>query len=105
MGEDGLFEVEGKICAKCNSKTIFRDTKETFCGDCGYIVESKSIVDAMIDDQLKLQIGKIYSSKKLEEIVRGKYEDLYFFMNYLLNSDRLQPYFKILPKVTNNNEK
>jgi ribosomal protein S27AE len=105
MGEDGLFEIKDKNCTKCGSKTIFRDTKETFCGDCGHIVESKNIVDAVIDDQLKLKVGKIYSSRKLEEMVRGEYKDLYFFMNTILNSDRIQTYFKVLPKVSKKNKK
>ncbi|OYT47155.1 hypothetical protein B6U79_04505 [Candidatus Bathyarchaeota archaeon ex4484_231] len=99
MAEKDLFQVKGRICPKCGSETILRDTEATFCGDCGHIIEETGIVDAMIDEQLKLEIGKVYSAQDLEEMIKKKYSDAYFFMNALLSSDRLQPYFKILPKT------
>jgi ribosomal protein S27AE len=102
MAEKKLFQVKGKKCPKCGSGTILRDTEATFCGDCGNVIEETGIVDAMIDEQLKLEVGKIYSAQDLEEMVKQKYADTYFFMNALLSSDRLQLHFKVLPKNANN---
>ena len=104
MVEKELFQVKGRRCPKCGSGTILRDTEATFCGDCGHVLEQTGIVDAMIDEQLKLEAGKIYSAQELEEIVQQKYTDTYFFMNALLSSGRLQPHFKILPKQSNDKE-
>ena len=100
MAEKDLFQVKNRVCPECGSKAIMRDTEATFCGDCGHVLEKTGIVDAIIDEQLKLEIGKVYSARDLEELVRAKYSDLYFYMNELLTSDRLQPHFKILPKET-----
>ncbi len=100
--EKDLFQVKGKKCPKCSSKTVLRDTEATFCGDCGQVIEQTGIVDAIIDEQLRLEVGKIYSAHDLEEMVKQKYVDTYFFMNALLSSNRLQPYFKILPKHEEN---
>jgi ribosomal protein S27AE len=102
MVEKDLFQVKGRKCPRCGSGTILRDTEATFCGDCGHVIEQTGIVDAMIDEQLKLEVGKIYSSQDLEEMVKQKYADTYFFMNALLSSDRLQPHFKVLPRHANN---
>jgi ribosomal protein S27AE len=102
MVEKDLFQVKGIKCPKCGSGTILRDTEATFCGDCGTVIEQTSIVDAMIDEQLKLEVGKIYSAQNLEEMVKQKFSDTYFSMNALLSSDRLQPHFKVLPKQANN---
>lgn len=99
MAEENLFTVKGKRCPKCGSETIFRDPEATFCGDCGYVVEQLGIVDAMIDEDLKLEAGRIYSAQELEEMVKEKYADFYFYMNTLLSSDRMQPHFKVLPKA------
>ncbi|MEM2130018.1 MAG: TFIIB-type zinc ribbon-containing protein [Candidatus Bathyarchaeia archaeon] len=104
MAEKDLFQVKGKKCSKCGSEMILRDTEATFCGDCGYVLEQTGIVDAMIDEQLKLEVGKIYSAEEIENMVKQKYADTYFFMNALLSSGRLQPYFKILPKQLNSRE-
>jgi ribosomal protein S27AE len=102
MEEKNLFQVKGKKCPQCGSGIILRDTEATFCGDCGHMIEHTGIVDAMIDEQLKLEVGKTYSAQDLEEMIKQKYADTYFFMNALLSSDRLQPYFKVLPKHANN---
>ena len=98
MTEENLFTVKGKKCPQCGSETIFRDTEATFCGDCGYVVEQLGIADAIIDEDLRLEAGRIYSAQELEEMVKEKYTDFYFFMNALLSSERLQPHFKVLPK-------
>jgi ribosomal protein S27AE len=102
MEEKNLFQVKGKKCPQCGSGTILRDTEATFCGDCGHVIEQIGIVDAMIDEQLKLEVGKTYSAQDLEEMIKQKYADTYFYMNALLSSDRLQPHFKVLSKHTNN---
>ncbi|MCW4020140.1 MAG: TFIIB-type zinc ribbon-containing protein [Candidatus Bathyarchaeota archaeon] len=102
MAEKDLFKVRGRKCPECGSETIFRDTEATFCGDCGNVIEKTGIVDAMIDEQLNLEVGKIYSAQNLEDVVREKYGDFFFFINALLSSDRMQPHFKVLPKVVNN---
>ena len=98
MAEENLFTVKGKKCPKCGSETVFRDPEATFCGDCGYVVEHLGIADAMIDEDLRLEEGRIYSARELEEMVKKKYPDFYFHMNTLLSSDRMQPHFKVLPK-------
>lgn len=98
MTEENLFTVRGKKCPECGSETIFRDTEATFCGDCGCVLEQLGIADAIIDEDLRLEAGRIYSSQELEEMVKEKYRDFYFFMNALLSSERLQPHFKVLPK-------
>ena len=102
MVEKDLYRVKGLKCPKCGSGTILRDTEATFCGDCGAVIEQTSIVDAMIDEQLKLEAGKIYSAEDIEEMVKHKFDDPYFSVNVLLGSGRLQPYFKVLPKQSNN---
>lgn len=104
MSEKDLFKVKGKKCSVCGSQTILRDTDATFCGDCGNVVEQIGLADALIDQHLKLEIGQIYSAETLEEMIKENYSDLYFFMNALLSSDRLQTYFKILPKHTDNDK-
>jgi hypothetical protein len=93
-----LFEVKNKKCPKCKAKKVFRDTEVTFCGDCGKVINHNSIVDVIIDENLKLEVGKIYSAKKIEEKIKNNFADNYFFMNALLSSNRLQPYFKVLSK-------
>ena len=98
MTEENLFTVKGKKCPKCGSETIFRDPEATFCGDCGFVVEQLGIADAMIDGDLKLEAGRIYSAVELEGMVRERYGDFYLYMNTLLSSDRMQPHFKVLPK-------
>jgi len=98
MAEENLFTVKGKKCPKCGSETIFRDPEATFCGDCGFVVEQLGIVDAMIDEDLRLEAGRIYSAQELEEMVKKRYGDFYFYMNTLLSSDRMQAHFKVLPK-------
>jgi ribosomal protein S27AE len=98
MPEENLFTARGKKCPKCGSETVFRDTAATFCGDCGYVIEQVGIADAMIDEDLKLEAGKIYSAEELEEMVKQRYSDFFLFMNTLLSSDRMQPHFKVLPK-------
>ena len=102
MGEKDLYSVKGLKCPKCGSGTILRDTEATFCGSCGAVIEQTSIVDAMIDEQLKLEAGKIYSAEDLEEMVKQKFDDPYFSVNVLLSSGRLQHYFKVLPKQVDN---
>jgi ribosomal protein S27AE len=102
MVEKDLFRVKGLKCPKCGSATILRDTEATFCGDCGAVIEQTSIVDAMIDEQLKLEVGRTYSAQDLEEMVKTKFDDPYFSMNALLSSGRLQTYFKVLPKQVEN---
>ena len=102
MAEKDLFQVKGKKCPQCGSGTILRDTEATFCGDCGHIIEQTGIVDAMIDEHLKLEAGKIYSAEELEEMVKQTFDDPYFSVNVLLSSGRLQTYFKVLPKQADN---
>jgi ribosomal protein S27AE len=98
MAEKDLYQVKNRVCPECGSQAIMRDTEATFCGDCGHVLDKTSIVDAIIDEQLKLEVGKVYSAQDIEELVRKKYSDAYFYMNTLLSSDRLQQYFKVLPK-------
>jgi ribosomal protein S27AE len=100
MAEKDLFQVKNRVCPECGSKAIMRDTEATFCGDCGHVLEKTGIADAIIDEQLKLEVGKVYSAQDLEDMVRATYPDAYFYMNALLGSDRLRPYFKVLPKET-----